>query len=237
MLENYQKRIEYLIKLHHTNPELQHQIGKDSYCLYCDEYKQLINKIKSDPNYRGDYINVGIKKLYFVELEDESAFLVLTHHPEGVDRLLKREGLAIKFVNKIPQKYWQLYYIENEFGELVPVDKLLQNNKQVRILARKGKSIHHKSKGYVTPKVPLSYLIYNEQTFSELENFIFPSEVVKTKEFKQKGRIYIESSLGKQVLDYGQVLLKLPADVIVIYNKEDFFKNFESDEEMVWKTY
>jgi len=237
LLEDSKERITFLKKLHQTNPELAHQVGKDSCCLYCDEYKKLVNEIKSYPDMSETRLNMGIKKLYFVELEDESKFLVLVHHPERLEKMLKKEESAIKFVNKIPQKYWKTYYIENEFGELVPVDNLLKGNKRVRIIAKKGESIDHKQTGYVTPKVPLSYFIYNEHNFKELEDFVFPSKVERAKEFKQKGQLYIKTVLGKQILDYDQVLLKLPADVLVIYSKEDFFNNFESDEEMVWKTY
>lgn len=232
-MTNYTERIEFLVNIHTTNPELNHQVGKDSYCMYCDEYKKLLYKINNDKNATDTYLNMGIKKVYFVELEDESKFLTLVHHPERIEKMLKKEDSAIKSINKIPQKYWQTYYIENEFGELIAMDSLLRLNKRVRVLAKKGESINHKQKGYVTPKTPLPYFVYTENSVNELENFISP-EIIET---DSNGCLSLKTPLGSQKLEYGQVLLKLSPGILIIYNQKDFFNNFESDEEMVWKTY
>lgn len=243
-IQELQNKIDDLRLKHEEDLDLNHELGSDSYCLYCEQYLKLTKQQtmlkkewkKKHSNSKGTcQKNVKEKKLFEVSLKDASKYLVYALDEIEVAKLLKIDISAIRQQTVIAVKYWDTFYIETSNGTLTTVKQLIKT-KRSRVVSTYSISTNQDVRHYCFNDIPFEYLIYNDKRFELLERFAKPYLVTKTKKFKTNGRASIQLPTGSIGVSRGDVLLKITNKVIVAIDKEDFQQHFSQEENYTWTT-
>ncbi|WP_338350709.1 hypothetical protein [Enterococcus faecalis] len=261
-LQQVQEKLALLQEKHESDIDLMdHNIGKDSYCLLCEQYKELlkqeqvllkqeraVKKIQKEQkevkiNENGfkeiklaPAIGKIEKQLFEITVKDGTQYLVYARDLDQVARLLGISPSQISKHAEVPVKYWDGLYIESENGALTTV-RLLVTSKRARILATYAPSMNQNIRHYCFNDTPFEYIVYDASQIELLERFVAPYPVTKTKKFKTTGRVMIPLPTGAIGVSEGEVLVKITEKVIVSIEKEDFEANFSEEENLVWTTY
>lgn len=241
-IQELQDKIDDLYLKHEEDLDLSHELGSDSYCLYCEQYVKLTKQQtllkkewkKKHSNSKGTHLKkVKEKKLFEVSLTDASKYLVYALDEAEIAKLLKINMSAIHQQTVIAAKYWDTFYIETNNGTLTTVKQLIKT-KRSRVVSTYSISTNQDVRHYCFNDIPFEYLIYNDKRFELLERFAKPYLVTKTKKFNANGRASIQLPTGSIGVSKGDVLLKITNKVIVAIDKEDFQQHFSQEENYTW---
>jgi hypothetical protein len=242
-------RIDELKQIHESDPDLDHPIGSDPFCLYCDEYKDLIKKLKKvSPTQKTSGATSeaneqakrrlkkasGGKSLYEVTVKSDDSYMIYSRGEIETSSILKiRESEIIKHV-EIPKKYWPTTYVEKANGDLIAVKDIITSERS-RIISKQDLSSNPNVRHYCYNETPFEYLVYNLERMDLVERFAKPYQVEKTKKFNKTGRVTLFIPTGTIAVDPGEVLLKITDRVIVKIEKDDFEAHFVEQENYVWR--
>ncbi|MGK0607357.1 hypothetical protein [Enterococcus gilvus] len=80
----------------------------------------------------------------------------------------------------------------------------------------------YRRKGHCHPNERLTYLLYAQDNWSEVNSFCEPFPVERTKKGKTEVRAVIELPTGNEAFEYGMILVRLGATRIFICTKKEF---------------
>lgn len=237
-VDELKKEIEKLIVTHENDSDLDHVIGKDNYCLYCEKYNNLVEEQKRlgiviEKRIVKPVDSTKLKSLYEVLLEDGSKYMVYGKNLEEVAKLIKTTVSKIKKETIIQEKYWNGLFVEGDRGNLVTV-KQLMTSKRSRIIASFMISENKHVRKYCYNDTPIEYLLYEKEHYELLERFVKPYEIIQTKKFKITGRVSIHTEHGSIGVSPNEVLLKITKKMIVVISEEEFLDNFSKEENYAW---
>lgn len=247
-LQDIQTKIALLQKKHDEDIDLlDHTIGKDSYCLYCEQYKKLLKKEQAlkkikhteDSSFKEITLAPAVnkqstqKQLFEISLKNGNKYMVYALDVDQAASLLKVPTYSIVKHTELPKKYWETLYIESENGTLLTAKQLINGNRS-KIISKYAPSNNIYVRHYCFNDTPFEYIIYNKDHYDLLEKFVAPYPITKTKKFKSNGRVTISLPTGAIGVSNDEVLLKITKKLIVAIDKEDFEENFSEQENFVW---
>ncbi|EOV2449544.1 hypothetical protein ACOMOD_002395 [Enterococcus faecalis] len=258
-VQQVQKKSALLQEKHESDIDLiEHRIGKDPYCLLCEQYKKLmkqeqvllkqeraLKKIQKEQEEaiinEDELTEVKLvsairkieKQLFEITIKDGAKYLVYARDIDQVARLLGVAPSQISKHVKVPIKYWESMYIELENGTLTTVSQLI-TSKRARILSTHAPSMNQNVRHYCFNNIPFEYIIYESSKIEFLEQFVSPYPITPTKKFKTTGCVMIPLPTGAIEVSVGEILVKITEKVIVPIEKEDFKANFSEKENLVW---
>ena len=247
-LQEIQTKIALLQKKHDEDIDLvDHTIGKDNYCLYCEQYKKLLQKeqvLKKRKNTKDSSFKeitqsptvdkqATQKQLFEILLKNGDKYMVYALDMDQAASLLKIPTYSIVKHTVLPKKYWKTLYIESNNGTLLTAKQLITENRS-KIISKYAPSNNIYVRHYCFNETPFEYIVYNKDHYDLLEKFVAPYPITKTKKFKSSGRVTIALPTGAIGVSDGEVLLKITKKLIVSIDKEDFEENFSVQENLVW---
>lgn len=257
--EQYDEELKKVIKRHKTDNELHHAIGKDAYCLYCEQYNDLtkklspiitkIEKYARENKFQNEVIHFieadrMVKKqqttrrsydAYEIVLKDGREFLVYSF---SVDSCLRLLGVTQEDCSKyvtIQKKYLATIYIEGENGLIRTIQQAIddQVKKKSFVIAEKAQT-KLKFQGACFNEKPIEFFKYNKDNLEQLIQFCSPSPVIETKKFKTTGKVGINSPRGNFSIEAGEVVLKIGQNIFFQLSQKEFDELFIEDEHLVW---
>ncbi|EOH1637470.1 hypothetical protein ACLSNP_002750 [Enterococcus faecalis] len=252
-LQQVQEKLSLLQEKHESDIDLMnHNIGKDFYCLMCEQYKKLLKQeqellkqadnktISSEKNLKEIKLAPTVrrkeKKLLEATMKNGSKYMVYARDVDEVARLLGVSSSQISKQTEVSVKYWDGIYIESENGSLTTIRQLM-TSKRSRIISTYAPSKNQQVRRYCYNDTPFEYIVYDTNHIELLERFVAPYPITKTKKFKTTGRVTIALPTGAIGVSEGEVLLKITDKLIVGIEKADFEENFSEEENLVWSTY
>lgn len=247
-LQDIQTKIALLKKKHDEDIDLvDHTIGQDNYCLYCEQYKKLLKKEQTLKKIKDTDISSlkeitlapaaskksNQKQLFEVSLKSGDKYMVYALDVDQAASLLKVPTYSIVKHTELPKKYWETLYIESENGTLLTAKQLITGSRS-KIISKYAPSNNIYVRHYCFNETPFEYIAYNKDHYDLLEKFVAPYPITKTKKFKANGRVMIALPTGAIGVSDGEVLLKITKKLIVAIDKEDFEENFSEQENLVW---
>ncbi|MDU3403540.1 MAG: hypothetical protein E7F14_03905 [Enterococcus faecalis] len=79
-------------------------------------------------------------------------------------------------------------------------------------------------------KKAIEYVVFTKENLEELEAFVFPLIVNKTKKFNSRGRVSIQTPTGNLAFEEGDILIKFSNEMWLSMNRENFNSLFQSVE-------
>lgn len=257
--DQYDEDLKKVIKKHQADSELNHGIGKDAYCLYCEQYNDLTKKLtplitKIEKYARQNKLQDEViqfidpdKKVkkqqspkrsyaaYEILLKDGREFLVYSF---SINSCLRLIGVSQEDCSKyvtIQKKYLSSMYIEGEHGLIRTIQQAVdsQVKKKSFIIAEKGQT-KVKIQGACFNEKPFEFFKYNSENVEQLRHFCSPSPVIETKKFKTTGKVSINSPRGNFSVEAGEVILKIGQSIFFQLSKDEFEELFIEDEHLVW---
>uniref|UniRef100_UPI00359C7C3F hypothetical protein n=1 Tax=Enterococcus faecalis TaxID=1351 RepID=UPI00359C7C3F len=247
-LQEIQTKITLLQKKHDEDIDLvDHTIGQDNYCLYCEQYKQLLRKEQKLKKIKNTDVSsfkeitlaptVSVqsnqKQLFEISLKNGDKYMVYALDIDQAASLLKVPTYSIVKHTELPKKYWNTLYIESENGTLLTAKQLIAGSRS-KIISKYAPSNNIYVRHYCFNETPFEYIVYNKDHYDLLEKFVAPYPITKTKKFKSNGRVTITLPTGAIGVSNDEVLLKITKKLIVTIDKEDFEENFSEQENLVW---
>uniref|UniRef100_UPI00359C43C0 hypothetical protein n=1 Tax=Enterococcus faecalis TaxID=1351 RepID=UPI00359C43C0 len=247
-LQEIQTKITLLKKKHDEDIDLvDHTIGQDNYCLYCEQYKQLLRKEQKLKKIKNTDVSsfkeitlaptVSVqsnqKQLFEISLKNGDKYMVYALDIDQAASLLKVPTYSIVKHTELPKKYWNTLYIESENGTLLTAKQLIAGSRS-KIISKYAPSNNIYVRHYCFNETPFEYIVYNKDHYDLLEKFVAPYPITKTKKFKSNGRVTITLPTGAIGVSNDEVLLKITKKLIVTIDKEDFEENFSEQENLVW---
>lgn len=256
-----EKQLTKIKQKHEKDPDLDHTIGMDDLCLFCDQYKVVQKKLKiiysrisknkrnkealqrKSKKEKNIEITVPFKdptvkhrkpkvlKVFQVTTNEYDEFLIAVYKKEEVYNFVP--VLTIKKITEIPEKYWEQTFVETDNGSLMAVSSIVPYLGTTRIVSKKAQSVNRYRRRCYNEQ-PLEFLIYSPERFEELQKFAAPFEVSKTKKFNSQGRVAVNLPTGMTALVPDTILLKLTARTFVAMEQEEFYAYFQEEENLVW---
>lgn len=252
----YEEQLEENKKKHMSDPALFHPIGNDHYCLYCEKYRKIKNKLQPMLKQLTQYEQTHevkhpviqqlaavskkekpkrVYQVYSLLFKDGSEYLVYTFSQEAGCRLLGRQLSELSKGVPITKAYYSSIYLEQEDGSIISVEVRLQelSPKKSWLLAEKQQT-RVKATGNCFNEKPFEYLKYAKGQLNCLSTFCGNTAIKKTKKFSKNGKVAFETARGMIALEYGQVLLKLFPGTFLVISEQEFSDYFVEDESLVW---
>ncbi|MEC3942707.1 hypothetical protein [Enterococcus mundtii] len=254
----YEEKLQEIKKKHKSDPDLFHPIGKDRYCLYCEKYQEIQDKLQPMVKQLMEYEKTHevkqpviqqlaavpkkekakskkVYQVYSLLFKDGSEYLVYTFAQETGCRLLGRQISELSKAVPISKDYYSSIYLEQEDGSIISVEARLQEHstKKSWLVAEKQQT-RIKAKGNCFNEKPFEYLKYTEGQYGCLRTFCGNTAIKKTKKFSKNGKVAFETARGMIALEYGQVLLKLFPGTFMVISEQEFNEYFVEDESLVW---
>lgn len=257
--EQHDEDLKKVINKHQADNDLNHGIGKDAYCLYCEQYNNLtkkltpiitkIEKYARQNKFQDEVIQFiepdkKVKKqqapkrsyaAYEILLKDGREFLVYSFSIHSCLRLIDvTQEDCSKYVT-IQKKYLAKIYIEGENGLIRTIQQAIddQVKKKSFVIAEKAQT-KIKFQGACFNEKPIEFFKYNNDNLEQLIQFCSPSPVIETKKFKTTGKIGINSPRGSFSIEAGEVVLKIGQSIFFKLSQEEFEELFIEDEHLVW---
>lgn len=238
----------------HIEEGLDHDFGKDEYCLYCERYNEKMSeylqlkkeiqklekkvhawKYKDSMSGYGESQNKPRKKkqAYVLKMVNGEELIVLAYSKEEVRELVETPvRKKVETINKIDDSQYNSIYIETSHGGYKKLATFLRSSK-VGIISKKD--ISAVTDSFCTLSVPKAYFQYNSNRFDRLEKFCRPYTVLKTKKFNKTKRVSIKLPTGQISLGEKDYLIKVGKELIIKVPERLFKENFEIRETLVWK--
>ncbi|MBJ1720632.1 hypothetical protein JFH58_06135 [Enterococcus faecium] len=238
----------------HIEEGLDHDFGKDEYCLYCERYNEKMSeylqlkkeiqklekkvhawKYKDSMSGYVESQNKPRKKkqAYVLKMVKGEELIVLAYSEEEVRELVETPvRKKVETINEIDDSQYNSIYIETSHGGYKKLATFLRSSK-VGIISKKD--ISAVTDSFCTLSVPKAYFQYDSKRFERLEKFCRPYTVLKTKKFNKTKRVSIQLPTGQISLGEKDYLIKVGKELIIKVPEHLFKENFEIRETLVWK--
>ncbi|MFB5323040.1 hypothetical protein [Enterococcus avium] len=249
--EQCEEDIEKVIRRHKNDPDLFHSIGSDNYCLYCEQYKELNEKVARIRNRIEAYemkhkvknplvLKIetpaeAVFSVYEVVFKTGEEYLVYSDSTESCCAYLDKDISSLVRSTKLPKEYLYSIYLETDDGTIVTLANTVKGlRRRNKLLAEKSQT-KMRTHGLYFNESPIEFFKYFSPNFDRLKAFCGEEcPVVKTKKFNKTGKVSIQDRRGMFALEKGQVLLKMGKDILIPLSKEEFIQNFSEEEALTW---
>ena len=254
--EQYAAEIKKIVSLHKEDPDLFHRLGKDKYCVYCDQYKEIRSKQESNLQLLQAYekensvanpiiqqVTAPEKKvrqkrkysIYTLTFKDGSEFMVYATSTKTACALVGKSEEKLSKSVVIKKDYYESIYLERDNGALTSVASAISDRLRGKsyVLAEK-KQTQIRSSGICFNEAPIEFFKYSPDKLKELAIFCDHLPIAKTKKFNSLGKVSLETKRGSFALSSGQVLIKIGKEIFIAMDEDEFSNNFVEDESLVW---